>query len=591
VCASTRPPCLPARSVVAEDEREPIDTSVTLWTLTIYKTGFSAGCLIKVGLPSFLVGEKWVTRPLRTSLRTFFWAVDPRRSDGGAIMAATGNSATTARPSDSLGALDERTQAILRYRRGAAVGRRRGTLVFHVLLVADAIGLTLAFFASHLLQESPSAIDAGSTWPILVALPGWVVLAKLYGLYDRDEERTDYSTLDDLLGVFHLATLTVWGAVATSVVVGSATPDLAQMVIFWIATVGFVTASRLGARAVARRSVMYLQNTVIVGAGDIGQLVARKILQHTEYGMNVVGFVDAEPKERRGDLRHLTVLGAPEQLPTLIELFDIDRVIIAFSRESHAEVLALIRALRSFDVQIDIVPRLFEVVGPRVELNTLEGLRLISLPPMRLTPRWRAVKRAFDLTAGIAMLVPAAPLFAFIALRIKLDSPGPVFFRQARLGEGMKVFTLLKFRTMRVDTTDDAHRLAIQRSMDPNSPPEKNGLYKLDRRDSVTNFGRWLRRTSLDELPQLLNVVRGDMSLVGPRPCLQYETDNFAPHHFERFQVPAGITGLWQVKARAHATYGEALEMDVAYVRSWSFPLDLRLFFQTPTRVLRGGTA
>jgi lipopolysaccharide/colanic/teichoic acid biosynthesis glycosyltransferase len=138
-------------------------------------------------------------------------------------------------------------------------------------------------------------------------------------------------------------------------------------------------------------------------------------------------------------------------------------------------------------------------------------------------------------------------------------------------------FTALKFRTMRVETSDDAHRAFISEIASANASPEAGGLYKLERSDAVTPFGRWLRRTSLDELPQLLNVIRGDMSLVGPRPCIPYETENFEPHHFERFLVPAGITGLWQVKARARSSFGEALDMDVAYARSWSFGLDLKL--------------
>jgi lipopolysaccharide/colanic/teichoic acid biosynthesis glycosyltransferase len=186
----------------------------------------------------------------------------------------------------------------------------------------------------------------------------------------------------------------------------------------------------------------------------------------------------------------------------------------------------------------------------------------------------------------------AAPLFAFIALRIKLDSPGPVIFRQERLGMHMRTFTLLKFRTMRVDTDDAPHREYIKGIMESAAPLGSNQLYKLERHDSVTKAGQWLRRFSLDELPQLWNVLRGEMSLVGPRPCLAYETDHFAPHHFERFAVPAGLTGLWQTSARSNSTFGEALEMDVAYARGWSLALDLRLLCMTPLLILRGrGTA
>ena len=184
------------------------------------------------------------------------------------------------------------------------------------------------------------------------------------------------------------------------------------------------------------------------------------------------------------------------------------------------------------------------------------------------------------------MLVLAAPLFGYAAWRIRRESPGPVFFRQTRLGANQRSFTALKFRTMLDGTSSEEHRAYIANALDAKAAPEAAGLYKLERDDVVTPFGGWLRRTSLDELPQLINVLRGDMSLVGPRPCIPYETENFEPHHFERFLVPAGITGLWQVKARAHSTFGEALEMDVAYARSWSFGLDLKLLLLTPMQLL-----
>jgi lipopolysaccharide/colanic/teichoic acid biosynthesis glycosyltransferase len=189
-----------------------------------------------------------------------------------------------------------------------------------------------------------------------------------------------------------------------------------------------------------------------------------------------------------------------------------------------------------------------------------------------------------------AVLVLTLPLFAWIAWRIRRDSPGPVFFRQVRLGAGRQTFTLLKFRTMAVDTDDALHRDYIRQIMDPGASPTSNGLYKLDRRKELTKFGAWLRRTSLDELPQLINVIRGDMSLVGPRPCLPYETELFEPHHFDRFLVPAGMTGLWQVTARARATLAEALDLDAAYARSWSLGLDIALLIRTPLALLRGGT-
>jgi lipopolysaccharide/colanic/teichoic acid biosynthesis glycosyltransferase len=151
----------------------------------------------------------------------------------------------------------------------------------------------------------------------------------------------------------------------------------------------------------------------------------------------------------------------------------------------------------------------------------------------------------------------------------------------------MRPFTVLKFRTMRVETDQDEHRRYIERTVTHQASPNANGLFKLDRSASITRVGRFLRKTSLDELPQLFNVLGGDMSLVGPRPCLAYETEGFAEYHYERFLLPPGLTGLWQVTARARSTFGEALDMDVAYVRGWSFSLDLRLLLKTPLSLLR----
>ena len=185
------------------------------------------------------------------------------------------------------------------------------------------------------------------------------------------------------------------------------------------------------------------------------------------------------------------------------------------------------------------------------------------------------------------MLALTAPFMLIIAIAIRRDSPGSVFFRQTRLGIDMREFTFLKFRTMYEGTDAGPHKAYIENTMDSSAIPASNNLYKLDRPDSITRVGRWLRAMSLDELPQLLNVLRGDMSLVGPRPCIPYETEFFEPHHFERFLVPAGLTGLWQVEARAHTTFGEALQFDVAYARGWSLGLDLRLLARTPFAALR----
>ena len=428
-------------------------------------------------------------------------------------------------------------------------GRDRGWLVRRALLSADAIGLLGAFLITAALF---GRVDTGKTGALslageyivfLATLPVWLLAAKLYELYDRDEERTDHTTLDDFVGVLHLITLGVWTLYIGTRLTGLAHPELPKVVTFWALSIAFISGGRAMARFICRRLPAYQQNTVIVGAGEVGQLVARKFIQHPEYGINLVGFVDAAPLALREDLAGKPVLGPPQILEQLVATLDLDRVVVAFSNDRPEQTAELVARLKRLDVQIDIVPRLFDVVGPNVTVHDVEGLPLVGLPAPKLLPFSRTIKRAMDLVGASLLLLLTAPLFAFAAWRIRRDSPGPVFFRQVRIGQGMRTFTALKFRTMKVDTDDSLHREFIKATMDSKAAPTENGLYKLERPDAVTGTGRWLRKTSLDELPQLLNVLRGDMSLVGPRPCLEYEIENFEPHHFERFRVPAGSQG------------------------------------------------
>jgi exopolysaccharide biosynthesis polyprenyl glycosylphosphotransferase len=480
-----------------------------------------------------------------------------------------------------LQAIDDRTWELLEYRRRTKKLKDRGWLVRRLLLVADLLGLSLAF----LLSVSISMSFETSAWRdfgiLIASLPLWTLAAKLLGLYDEDESRADHSTLDDLARVFLLVTV---GAFPLALVAGYSD---GEVLLFWACGIVFVTTGRAVARVASRRSLAYVQNAVIVGAGDIGQLVARKLLQHDEYGINLVGFVDSEPKERQSNLEHVTLLGAPDELADIVRVLGIQRVVIAFSLDDPQETLRVIRSLRQLEVQIDIVPRLFEIVGPNAEVHALEAMPVLGLPPARPSRSSRLIKRATDVVGAALLLVVTAPLFAFFAWRIKRESAGPVFFRQRRLGINQKEFTVLKFRTMRPDADEGPHRDYIRNTMNGGGEAGSNGLFKLERTNDVTRFGGWLRTRSLDELPQLINVLRGEMSLVGPRPCLPYEVEHFAPHHFERFLVPAGMTGLWQVTARAHSNFGEALDMDVLYARSWSLGLDFKLLLRTPLHLLR----
>jgi exopolysaccharide biosynthesis polyprenyl glycosylphosphotransferase len=485
----------------------------------------------------------------------------------------------------------DRTLEIVERRRKTARVRRRGWLIRRMLLLADVAGLCIAFAVAQRLF-GPSAGGAtgeltSQTEALLFAatLPLWIVVAKLYGLYDHDEERTDHSTSDDIAGVFHLVTVGACIVFVGGRITGLIHPELGKVLVFWLVAIATIIIGRGIARACCRRSITYLQNTVIVGAGDVGQTVARKCLQHPEYGINLVGFVDSEPLERAPGLEHLCLLGPTSSLTAIVRAFDVERVVIAFSKESHEQTLNLIRSLKDLEVQVDIIPRLFEIVGSGIEIHAVEGLPLVGLRPLRLSRSSRMLKRTMDLSFSALGLVILSPLFLAAAVAIKLDSPGPVFFRQVRMGAGDRPFRIFKFRTMVADAELQKGEMA-ELNMHARNGDDPT-MFKMPDDPRVTRVGQVLRRYSIDELPQLLNVLIGEMSLVGPRPLILDEDERVVEWARKRLALKPGATGLWQVLGASDIPFNEMTKLDYIYVTNWSLWGDVMLMFRTLPAILR----
>lgn len=481
-------------------------------------------------------------------------------------------------PTQSLGAV-----------RGETSFKSRRAMVARALVLADAFALLFAFLIAELLASDASRIGSidgrSEIFLFLLTLPLWLGGAKLFGLYGRDDERWDHSTFDEILPVLHLVTLGTWVLFAGAHLVGAGDPALPKIMLFWVFAIVVLLAARIAARFFCRRSPLYVQNAVVVGAGDVGQQLARKLLQHPEYGVNVVGFVDQSPKERLDDLGGLTVLGAPDRLPQIVRQFEVEHVIIAFSNDSHESTLDLIRSLRDLDVRIDLVPRLFEALGPSVAVHAVGGLPLVGLPTLRLSRAHRIFKRTIDLVLGGLALVVLAPVLGTIALLIKRSSRGPVFFRQVRMGAGDQTFRLLKFRTMIADADLRKDEFAhLNKHLQNGGDPR---MFKIADDPRVTPIGRFLRRYSLDELPQLINVLRGEMTLVGPRPLILDEDRHITEWGRRRLELKPGMTGTWQVLGRTDIPFAEMVKLDYLYVTNWSPWRDLKLIFQTFPAILR----
>jgi exopolysaccharide biosynthesis polyprenyl glycosylphosphotransferase len=470
---------------------------------------------------------------------------------------------------------------------GVVLRGRRGWLMRRALVTADGIALAAAFlislkeFAGH--GSNNDFSDSAELLIFAMTLPIWCLVANLYGLYDSDEERADHSTADDLVGVFHLITIGTFSLLVATEMTGVADPSIQRFFWFWLIAIGLVTIARSFARFFVRRSTAFVQNTVIVGAGEVGQTLARKIEQHPEYGLNIVGFVDSQPKERQRGLGTLHILGAPAELEAIVRLHGIERVIVAFSNERAEDTIELVRSMDELRVQVDIVPRLFEVLPSEVGVHTIEGVPLVSLPPGKLPRSALLLKRGFDIVFALTALVVLSPVLALVAIAIKLDSPGPVFFRQTRMGAGAREFRIFKFRTMYINAEEIKASLAhLSKHADGD-----DRMFKITDDPRVTRVGNFVRRYSLDELPQLFNVVLGQMSIVGPRPLILDEDRHVIDWRRRRLYLKPGITGLWQVLGRDGIPFDEMVKLDYLYVTNWSVFQDLKLILRTIPVVFR----
>jgi exopolysaccharide biosynthesis polyprenyl glycosylphosphotransferase len=505
-----------------------------------------------------------------------------------------------------IASVDRRTLEIACSRTTASLPRRRA-LMSRALLLGDIVALAGAFILTQAIVRMTTPVTPGAVKPwtevalFLLTLPMWALLGVAYGLYGRDAVRTAYTTVDDLVSTFHLVTVGTWLVYAGSLLTDLASPTPRKIATFWVLAITLVALVRAAVRFVSRRRVAYLQNTVIVGAGHVGQLLARKFLRRADWGLNVVGFVDADPKERHPDITHLPLLGPPERMPAIVRLFDVERVVIAFSGDSPGQTLKLVRRLSDLHVHVDVVPRLFESLGPSGYIETIEGLPIIGLPPLRLSPVARRAKRTLDLLVAGVGLVVLSPAFLLIASAIRLESKGSPFYRHRRVGTNGEPFDLLKFRTMRREYCRGARyggagaEEAFARLLsDPSQRRKFEENFKLTRDPRVTRVGAFLRRTSLDELPQLLNVILGDLSLVGPRPIVtaemaRYVTDDADPStlgrevtgYWDILDLRPGITGYWQINGRSDSSYADRVRLDTTYVRNWSLRLDLEILART----------
>jgi len=468
-------------------------------------------------------------------------------------------------------------------------------LICIAVAVADVFLINLAFALAYWLRyglQWLAEVDEAYFVPyvsfIPISLATAVLLLGIYKLSGVYNMPRGASWFDE---VYRLLTSTATGIILmVFVIVFFFRPLFFSRLIFFYAGVLitiFLSLSRLGKRSARnslRRRGLGVDRLLIVGAGEVGRTVMRNIVAQPALGYQIVGFVDDDPDKGSTDIGRFKALGNTANIPKLVKVHDIDEVIITLPWMYHRKIVSIIAQCEREHVGVRIVPDIFQMTLSHLDTVDLGGIPMIGVREVSISSSQRLFKRAMDVALSLVALIVALPIFVVTAIAIKLDSTGPVIFAQIRVGKDEQLFACYKFRSMKVGAEDEKEKLLERNEVD-------GPIFKIRDDPRITKVGHFLRRTSIDELPQLFNVLMGHMSLVGPRPPVPSEVQCYQSWHKRRLEVPPGITGLWQVSGRSELTFDEQVLLDLYYIENWSPVLDVQILLRTLPKVLLGDGA
>jgi exopolysaccharide biosynthesis polyprenyl glycosylphosphotransferase len=469
-----------------------------------------------------------------------------------------------ARPAGVVGRRSRLTRADIYEAPGVPAALTRDRRFRRALVIADALAAALALFIGVSVIGDDSLRPAAA-----VFVPLAVLVSKAIGLYDRDELLLHKTTLDDVPALVQVTTAYTLLAWVCAPVLLTGNLSRIQAVGLWVLLLVASVCGRAAARTAARATAP-VERCLLVGDAATGRRLARQLAAVGGLRASVVDRVDLDAEDLSGSLR---------RIEHAVRSGEVHRVILAPRTVDSDVVLDAIQLAKELGAKVSLLPRVFEVVGSSVEFDDVGGMPVLGLRRFGLSRSSWFLKRAMDTAGAALLLVACSPLFTLFALAIRLESRGPVLFRQTRVGRDGRRFEMLKFRTM-VDGAD-ALKAALR---DRN---EAEGLFKIAQDPRVTRTGRLLRRTSFDELPQLLNVLRGEMSLVGPRPLVVEEDRQVHGWHRRRLHLMPGMTGHWQILGSARIPLDEMVKIDYLYVANWSLWGDVKTLLRTVPYVLR----
>ena len=468
-------------------------------------------------------------------------------------------------------------------------------------LFVDGIAFFLAIWVSYWIRFENAAVlrafppENVATFGdialvMLVTSPILFFALKICGMY---ETRTRVRILDRIPRIMGAVNVYLVFLLIMSFLLDSSVATRGFLVFFWMLSIFFLFAGRMLLQLLLSSvgiSDIVMRNTLIVGAGKVGKEVARKLQRHDSFGLRPIGLIDDDPlyvEFSEPELKGMRVLGGLTDLTRIIEDFDVEKVVIAFTGASSEQLLNLASRCNKMGVECCIVPRLFEVITDEIKVNEIGGIPLIRLREKKIGGYRRLIKAAEDYVLGTIVLLLVWPILAVTAIAIKLDSPGPVFFRHKRVGKNGRCFHCLQFRSL----VDGACKM--QEELVKSDTNAENGwlCWKIQDDPRVTRVGKWIRKFSIDELPQIFNVLSGKMSLVGPRPHIKEEVQGYKDWHKQRLNVKPGITGPWQVSGRSELPFDEMIKLDLFYIETWSVWTDVKIILRTFSAVLSSNGA
>ena len=456
-----------------------------------------------------------------------------------------------------------------------ALVARRALWIVALTALVDVVAISAAYLVAKdirigALEPGPVHLD-----PVIVAtIPGWLVIFFAYGLYSR---RLVLEPEGGTIKLLNAIAMNMVMLVLTAFVLHVAV-SRSWIALLWVIASALVIVGRLGVQALtARLKSRHLLGlrALVVGVNQEGRSIARLLTRKPSLGYEVLGFVGPEPIEVDG----LPVLADTANLRERVTELDVAAVFVAGSAVGPEALAAIDHSLLGLGVRVKTSLGLPHLAASKVVVHPVDGMAMMAFERVQHSASDVALKRMFDIATATVGLIVAAPLMIAIAFAVKATSRGPVIFAQQRVGAGGETFTLYKFRTM-VESAEDL-RSALEAANEADGT-----LFKMRHDPRVTTVGRHLRRLGLDELPQLVNILRGDMSLVGPRPALPSEAAEWSDEVAGRLNAKPGLTGLWQVSGRHELAFDDYVRYDLFYVENWSFGLDLRIVARTPAALL-----